>query len=79
MQITIDGPKENHDLLRPYINGSFEDVLSSLKRGLDCCKQIVLRVNVDETNEGSIQSLLDYLKDEGLYSQKNLVLLDFTS
>jgi len=66
LQITIDGPEEQHNSRRIYRSGkreSFADVLGGLKR---CAGKIPvgIRINVDKTNIHRYKELIDLLCTE---------------
>ena len=66
-QITLDGPAETHDLMRPLRNGrgTFEVILDNV---VDCADliPIAIRVNLDTKNAGAYHRLLDQLVERGL-------------
>jgi uncharacterized protein len=66
-QLTLDGPAETHDLMRPLRNGrgTFDVVLDNI---VDCADliRISVRVNLDASNAGASVHLLDQLVDRGL-------------
>jgi uncharacterized protein len=66
--VTLDGPKEIHDQRRIYKNGkgTFDHIMEGLYRVQDSKSEIMIRVNVDETNKNHIISLFEFLKDNDL-------------
>jgi uncharacterized protein len=66
-QITLDGPAETHDLMRPLRSGkgTFEVVLDNVVACADLLP-ISIRVNLDTANAGQYERLLDQLVDRGL-------------
>ena len=61
VQVTVDGCKKVHDLRKPMIkSGSYDKIIENLKK---CVGQlpISLRINVDKTNYGEIESLIKEL------------------
>jgi uncharacterized protein len=66
--VTLDGPKEIQDQRRIYKNktGTFNDIMEGLHRVHDSDLNIMIRINVDETNKDHIVSLFEYLRDESL-------------
>jgi len=66
-QITLDGPAETHDLMRPLRNGrgTFEVILDNVVASADLIP-IAIRVNLDTGNVGHYERLLDLLVDRGL-------------
>lgn len=66
-QITLDGPPEVHDCMRPTRNGAgtFWKILGNMKAVADIIP-VVVRINVDKENFVHIDELLDILEHEGL-------------
>lgn len=66
-QVTLDGPAEIHDRMRPTRKGkgTFDKVLNNIKSVVDDIK-VVVRVNVDKENFGFLEDLLKILAAEGL-------------
>src|SRR3954452_10025616 len=66
-QITLDGPAETHDLMRPLRNGrgTFEVILDNVVACADLIP-ISIRVNLDTANTGQYERLLDQLVERGL-------------
>jgi uncharacterized protein len=66
-QITLDGPAETHDLMRPLRNGrgTFDVILENVVACADLIP-ISIRVNLDASNVGESVRLLDVLVDRGL-------------
>jgi uncharacterized protein len=66
-QITLDGPAEVHDLMRPLRNGrgTFDVVLENVVACADLIP-ISIRVNLDASNVDEYLRLLDLLVDRGL-------------
>jgi uncharacterized protein len=67
VQVTLDGPPAVHDSRRPRVGGrgSFETILHNLTEIVDLLR-VVIRVNVDQTNQEMVPGLLDILEAEGL-------------
>ena len=67
VQITLDGPAEVHDLMRPLRNGrgTFDVVLENVVACADLIP-ISIRVNLDASNVGEYLRLLDLLVERGL-------------
>lgn len=64
-QVTLDGPKETHDLSRPLIGGysTFDKIknnLLNLKKKENNFR-LIIRINISKTNENKIIKFLDYL------------------
>jgi uncharacterized protein len=66
-QITLDGPPESHDLMRPLRNGrpTFDAILDNVVESASVLP-IAIRVNLDASNSGEYERLLDLLVDRGL-------------
>ena len=65
-QITIDGPPEIHNRMRPLASGggSFERILNNLRHAVNYLN-IAIRINVDEENFHRAEELLQILAGEG--------------
>lgn len=74
-QITIDGPADVHNDRRKLKNSlkpTFDIILNNAKKALDAGINVVIRINVDKTNENRMDELLDILlkyrlKDARIY------------
>lgn len=69
MQITLDGPEEIHNSLRPLAKrgaNSFQQTIDGLKRLRASGIPFVIRINFDRTNKLYIDQLLDVLVSNGL-------------
>ena len=66
-QVTLDGPAETHDLMRPLRNGrgTFEVILDNVVACADLLP-ITVRVNLDASNADEYLRLLDLLVERGL-------------
>jgi uncharacterized protein len=66
-QITVDGPPETHNLMRPLRNGrgTFDVILDNLVACADLLP-ISIRVNLDASNASEYLRLLDLLVEHGL-------------
>lgn len=66
-QVTLDGPREVHNLRRPYQGGrgSFDAIVDNVKAVHDIL-DVNVRVNVDKQNVDELYKLLDYLASLGL-------------
>ena len=62
-QITIDGPKEIHEKRRVNRNemGSFERILDNVNMLISKGFEVIIRVNVDKSNERDVSELLEVL------------------
>jgi uncharacterized protein len=70
-KITIDGPKENHDLYRPFVSGkgSFDIILKNIKDVSDLI-QVQTGGNYTKDNYREFPGLLDLFLAEGLTPDK---------
>lgn len=61
IQVTIDGERETHDKRRPFKNkkGSFDVVFRNTLAAIDAGFQVVLNMNFDKGNYGSISAFLE--------------------
>jgi len=70
-KVTLDGPKENHNLYRPFKSGSgsFDTIIRNIK---DACEIITLQIggNFEQKNYREFPRLLDYLIKEGITPEK---------
>jgi uncharacterized protein len=66
-QVTLDGPREIHDLRRPKVNGkgTFDEIITNLQ-GSDRRLALTIRVNVDRRNVEYIPRLFDQLDEAKL-------------
>jgi len=66
-QITLDGPPETHNRMRPLVSGrpTFDVILDNIERAADLLP-IAVRVNLDTANAGEAEHLLDLLAARGL-------------
>ena len=64
-QVTIDGPKETHEFRRVNRNGSgsFDTILNNVNMLLQNGIEIILRVNVDKSNESQVDRLIEFLSE----------------
>ena len=71
VQITLDGPAENHNKYRPFKTGapSFDTIIRNIKETCDLVK-ITIGGNFDRDNYGKFVQLLDYLQEVGLTPDK---------
>lgn len=67
-QITLDGAASTHDTRRPRSNGgaSFNDIMQNLAEACDHDIRIIIRVNVDRTNQAEAPQVLEELEKHGL-------------
>jgi uncharacterized protein len=66
-QVTLDGPPDVHDRMRPYAGGgaTFWRIVENLHEAVEHLS-VVVRVNVDESNLWRAEELLAILADQGL-------------
>src|SRR5205085_660783 len=69
-QITLDGPPEIHDKMRPLIDGgsSFWRIVKNLHHAIKYL-HIRIRVNIDRKNFDRVEDLFKILENEGLASK----------
>ena len=67
VQVTLDGPRENHDRFRPFVSGkgSFDAIIRNLLESCDLL-DISIVCNYTEDNYREFPSLLDYFLEIGL-------------
>jgi len=65
-QVTLDGPPEIHDRMRPYVGGrgSFWRIVGNLHHAVDYL-DVHIRVNIDARNQCYTEELLSILAAEG--------------
>lgn len=69
IQITMDGMKETHDKLKPYMDGrgSFDVILNNIKLlEHHDVQELTLRINLDQNTLPSVYQFVDYLCDNGI-------------
>jgi uncharacterized protein len=68
LQITLDGPPEIHNQMRPTKQGkeTFNTIMKNIKHAIDSNISVILRINVLEKNINSVEKLIDILEKEGL-------------
>jgi uncharacterized protein len=66
-QVSLDGPPEVHDRMRPLVNGkgTFWRIVRNLHHAVEHL-EVSIRINVDTTNFGHTEELLQILQAEGL-------------
>jgi uncharacterized protein len=71
VKITIDGPKKNHDIFRPFKTGSgtFDVIIRNIKDAIGVVK-IQIGGNYTRENYRNFPRLLDYMLEEGLTPDK---------
>lgn len=74
-QVTVDGPPEVHDRMRPLVNGSgtFWDIVKNLRHAVNYMS-VSVRVNVDTENIAKTRELLEILACEGLSKKLDVYL-----
>ena len=73
IQITLDGPKREHDQRRIYADGSpsYERIAANIDLALDREAVISVRLNVDRKNIGDLPALADEIVERGWHEQRN--------
>ena len=70
-KVTLDGPRETHDRMRPFVsgNGSFDTIVSNLK---SVCGMIDIQIGGNYTRENfrEFPRLFDHLLREGLTPER---------
>lgn len=79
-QVTLDGPPDVHDRMRPYADGrsTFGRIVDNLVDAVDHL-DIDLRVNIDKGNLGRAEELLEILKARGLAGRVEIYAAQLTS
>jgi uncharacterized protein len=72
-QVTLDGPPETHNQMRPLANGkeTFSRIITNLHHAVKYL-QISIRMNLDMQNFASVEPLLQILADEGLVGKLSI-------
>ncbi|KAF6617859.1 MULTISPECIES: radical SAM/SPASM domain-containing protein [Paenibacillus] len=67
IQVTVDGPKEVHDLRRPLVSGrgTFDVIMNNLKQIKGMIK-IFMRINTDQDNWLNLHEIVGFLKENSL-------------
>jgi sulfatase maturation enzyme AslB (radical SAM superfamily) len=73
-QVTLDGPPDIHDRMRPRSGGqgSFWRIVENLHGAIEHL-QVAVRVNVDRSNFSAVEQLLQILDAEGFAGRINVV------
>ncbi len=69
IQITMDGMKETHDKLKPYIDGrgSFDVILNNIQLlAQHGVQELTLRINLNQNTLSSVYQFVDFLCDNGI-------------
>lgn len=66
LQITIDGDEKLHNMRRCTQKGeeTFHHIMYNMKKLIDKRFNVICRINIDKSNIGSINGLMEYLKNE---------------
>jgi len=66
-QVTLDGPPDVHDAMRPYVGGgpTFDRIVENLHEAVDHLS-VSIRVNIDESNLWRAEELMAILAEEDL-------------
>jgi uncharacterized protein len=75
VQITLDGTAHTHDLRRPNKDGSgtFSKIVENLQVLIEYVP-VIVRINIDKSNAGDIENLIDYLYTKKLNTKITLDL-----
>jgi uncharacterized protein len=73
LQITIDGPPEEHNRRRVRADGkgTYESIIQNIRFALDEGVLVGVRINVDRVNIASLPALVDDFTAQGLYRYPN--------
>ena len=73
IQVTLDGPPEEHDKRRIYADGSpsYQRIASNIDLALDHGAVISVRLNIDRNNIGDLPALADEIVDRGWHTRRN--------
>ena len=73
-QISIDGPKNIHNVRRRAYNnfGTYDIIIKNIKLALEENIGVVIRVNIDGHNKDTVVQLFKELNDKGLHKYNNL-------
>jgi uncharacterized protein len=74
-QISLDGPPEVHDRMRPLANGrgTFRQIVRNLHHAVNCF-DVAIRINVDRNNIVAAEELLHLLAAEGFSGKLQVYL-----
>lgn len=74
-QVTLDGPPDVHDRMRPLVSGggTFDKIVRNLRHAVDYLP-ISVRINVDAGNVGRVEELLQLLVEAGLANRLSVNL-----
>lgn len=74
-QITMDGPKEFHDIRRPLLNGkgTYDVIMSNLMAAKDILP-ICLRINIDKENMDAVDKMMSDLRERDLLKSISIYL-----
>ncbi len=82
VQVTIDGPREFHNISRPLLSNNTERNYDLILKNLSQMPRdmpLVIRINVDKRVYQELYRLLDDLQDHGIWPQRaNNVTLDLS-
>ena len=75
VQVSLDGPPEIHDLMRPLTSGrgTFWEIVRNLRHAVDYF-DVSVRINADRRNVPHAERLLQILADEGLSGKMSIGL-----
>ncbi|NSW90980.1 MAG: radical SAM protein [Firmicutes bacterium] len=64
IQITIEGLKNTHEMLRVSSEFSFDNIISNIDNILPTCKHLTIRINLCKENSKEVIPLIDFLMDK---------------
>lgn len=64
IQITIEGMKENHEVLRYSSKYDFDHIINNIHSIIPVCPNIIIRINLCCENKGDLLPLIDFLMVE---------------
>ena len=68
IQITLDGTAEIHNKRRPLSSGegTFDTIVKNIEESYEHLNKVSLRINIDKTNAGAANHIVELLKDKNL-------------
>lgn len=79
--VTLDGPPDQHDKLRPLRNGggTFRKILRNVQTAVEAGLHVILRINLTSANVDRVIEAYDVLDDAGLKNQVEVSLQQVVS
>lgn len=76
LQITVDGVKEHHNNKRIHVtnDNTFDKIISNIRLAIVKDVRIIIRVNIDKTNEEDVTLLKAYLEEMGIFPNEKVRL-----